>query len=237
MSQARIILLFFPIFLLISKAKSQTADEIIQKHIEAIGGYEKIKSIRTITFEGTNKSSKLETSFKSYIIHDSAACTEGMANGKPSKGIATKKEGWICPSGTESKKSSNKKSKYEIKRDQKALDIHGPLIDYAEKGNTIKYLGIEKINDTAYYKIKLKRADKSQYIYYFDNTSYIIKRVVSLWPGGNQPELTYDYTYKAFDNGLSFVVRSVRIEDGLVTTYSNYIVNPEIDRSIFNPCK
>ena len=110
MTPAKMILFSFPLFLLISNANSQTADEIIQKHIEAIGGYEKIKTIKTITFEGTNKSNKLETSFKSYIIHDSAVCTEGVVNDKPSKGVATKKTGWICTDS--SKHPFEKKDKH-----------------------------------------------------------------------------------------------------------------------------
>jgi hypothetical protein len=235
MSLIRFIFLLLSYFILISPIRSQTADEIIQKHIEAIGGYEKIKAIKKITFEGTNKSSTIETSFKSYIIHDSAACTEGVINGKPSKGVATKKTGWIC---TDSPKNPfEKKDKYQVKQDQKAMDIHGPLVDYIQKGNKVNYLGTEKIKDTLCYKIKLKKADKSAYIYYFDSSTFLIKRIISLWPIGNQREFTYDYTYKTFDSGYSFVIRSVRLEDGYISNYSNYIINPEIDVSIFIPCK
>jgi len=228
----RIILFFFPVFILISKAKSQTADEIIQKHIAAIGGYKKIKAIRAITFEGTHKSPKLETSYKSYIIQDSIVCTDGITNGKPSKGMVTKKDGWIY-SNEESKPRIYPKSRSEVKQDQKALDIHGPLVDYTEKGNKIKYLGIEKINDAWCYKLKLKRSDKTSSIYFFDSTTYFISRVISLLPGSNQ-QLTYDYTYKAFDSEYFFVVKSVRIEDGAISTFSNYMINPEIDSSVFN---
>ena len=227
------IIIFLVYFLLFSKSiQSQNADDIVKKHIEAIGGYEKIKSIRAITFEGTYKSAKLKTSYKSYIIQDSIACTDGIANDKPSKGLVTKKDGWIYNNEV-SKPRIYPKSKSEIKQDQKAMDIHGPLVDYAEKGNKIKYLGIEKINDAWCYKIKLKVADKTSFVYFFDSTTYFIARVISLLPGSNQ-QLTYDYTYKNFDKGYIFVVKSVRIEDGAISTFSNYIVNPEIDRTIFN---
>ena len=236
MSQAKIILLFFTFFLLIPYAQSQTADEIIQKHIEAIGGYEKIKAIRTLTYEGTNKSNKLETSFKKYVIQDSASCTDGIVNGRPSKGMVSKNDGWICVPGA-SRDSFHSKSKYEIKEEQFALDIHGPFIDYSEKGNKIKYLRVEKINNVDCFKIKLTRRDKSVFIYYFDNDTYIIKRIEWIWPSGNQPVLTYDYTYKAFDKGYIFVAKLLRLEDGVITTYNNYVINPEIDQSIFLPCK
>ena len=236
MIQVRVILLCFPLFLLISKAKSQTADEIIQKHIGAIGGYEKIKAIKTLTCEGTNKSSRLETSFKKYIIQDSASCTEGTVNGRPSKGMVSKNDGWICVPGA-SRDSFHSKSKYEIKEEQFALDIHGPFIDYIEKGNKIKYLRVEKINNIDCFKIRLTRRDKSVFIYYFDSASYIIKRIEWFWPNAIQSVLTYDYTYKTFDNGYVFVMKLLCPENGVITTYNNYVINPEIDRSIFNPCK
>ena len=236
MSQTRIVLLFFPIFLFVSKAKSQTTDEIIQKHIEAIGGYEKIKAIKTLTCEGTNKSSGLETSFKKYIIQDSASCKEGTVNGRPSKGMVSKNDGWICVPGAP-RDSFHSKSNYEIKEEQFALDIHGPFIDYIEKGNKIKYLRVEKINNVDCFKIRLTRRDKSVFIYYFDSASYIIKRIEWFWPNANHSVLTYDYTYKTFDNGYVFVMKCLCLENGVITTYNNYVINPEIDRSIFNPCK
>ena len=160
MVRSRIILLLIFSLLFIQEVRSQTADEIIKNHIDAIGGYEKIKAIKSIIFEGSNKSSRLETSFKSYIIHDSAACTEGIANGKPSKGIVTKKGGWVVTQES-SKNSIHKKSKYEIKQDQRALDIHGPLVDFREKRNKIKYLGKEKINDIECFKLKLIKPIKA----------------------------------------------------------------------------
>ena len=181
--------LFFVFFLLCAKhIQSQTADEIIQRHIEAIGGYERIKAIKTITFEGTNKTPERENSFKSYIVHDSAICTEGIADGKISRGIVLKKEGWICDL---SKNGFLKKSKSELKREQNALDIHGPLVDYIEKGSKIKYLGSEKIKDMECFKIKLIRKKSNVLIYYFDS-SYFVKRIVSLWPTGPKRELTYE---------------------------------------------
>jgi len=231
----RIIISLFAFLLLFNRSDAQTIDEIVQKHIAAIGGYEKIKAIKTITFEGSNQSNTINTTFKSYIVNDRAACTIGIANGKKSKGIVTKKDGWICTPDSSIKMT--KKTKLQIKLDQRALDIQGPLIDYEKKGNKIKYLGLEKINNVECYKLKLKKSDKSSFIYYIDNRSYLITRTISLWPIGNVPEFTYDYTYKTFENGYTFAIRSVRIQDSLINTYNNYIINPTIDKSVFAPCK
>lgn len=107
--------------------QAQTADEIIRKHIEAIGGYEKVKAIKTMVFEGTIKFKDHEKAFKSYIIHDSACRTENTEYEKSGYGIITKTEGWTYNS---SESSIKKKSKKEVKEAQNTLDLHGPLIDY-----------------------------------------------------------------------------------------------------------
>ena len=212
------------------KARSQTADEIITKHIEVIGGYEKIKHIKSIVFEGTSKFPDRERTFKSYIIHDSVVRTENTDNGITGYGIVTKKEGWTyspAASGT----SVKKKSKQEVKESQWILDLHGPLIDYEKKGNKIIYLGKEEIEGKKCFKLRLVKSNKRAFTYYFDST-YLISRVIYLrhdWA----PEFTVDHYYKKLDEGITFVIKSLRLEDGMETTYKYYLINPEIDRSLF----
>jgi len=49
----RIIVSAWVYIFLFQQAEAQTADEIVKKYIEAIGGYERIKGIRSMIFEGT----------------------------------------------------------------------------------------------------------------------------------------------------------------------------------------
>jgi len=96
-------------------------------------------------------------------------------------------------------------------------------------------LGKENIHDKVYFKLRLVNRDKKAFIYYFDST-YLISRVLYLrhdWV----PEYTVDHFYKKLDEGFSFVIKSIRLEDGMVTTYKYYLINPEIDRSSFIPGK
>ena len=231
---AKGIILVYTLLFLSQQAQSQTADEIVKKHIEAIGGYEKIKGIKTMIFEGTFKLPNKERTFKSYIIHDSAVRSENTDIGITGYGIITKNEGWeYIPAS--SKSSVKKKSKQEVKDAQSTLDVHGPLVDYIEKGNKITYLGKETVKEKECFKLRLIKSNKKAFIFYFDST-YLISRVIYLrhdWV----PEFTLDYSYKRLDEGISFVIKSIRLEDGMETTYNYYLINPEIDRSLFTPDK
>lgn len=211
------------------KDQAQTADEIIQKHIEAIGGYEKVKAIKTIVFEGTIKFKDHERAFKSYIIHDSACRTENTEYGKTGYGIITKTEGWTYNS---TKSSIKKKSKQEVKEAQNTLDLHGPLIDYKEKGNKIKYLGKEKIGNNDYFKLRVIKADKTL-VFYFLDTAYFISRVIVQPTATNSNQYTSDYFYQPVDGGYFFIFKSIQLESGAETTYKYYLINPQIDRSLF----
>src|SRR6185436_14852171 len=95
---------------LIQNLQSQTADEIIDKHINAIGGYEKIKAIKTMIFEGITRIYGYDRHFKGYLIEDSAIHTDYIdSNGVIGYTIVTKSEGWTFDAKTNTIKKKSKK--------------------------------------------------------------------------------------------------------------------------------
>lgn len=213
------------------KSHAQIADEIIKKHIEAIGGYDKIKAIKTMIFEGTTTFKDHEKSFKSYIIHDSANRTENSEPGKSGYGILTKVDGWTYNSDDNSIK---KKSGDEIKKSQIALDLHGPLVDYKEKGNRVRYFGKESIENKKCLKLKVIKPDKTVLIYFFD-TSYFVARIIVHPAEAIVVKYTIDYSYMLVEGGYFFISKAISLESGAQTSYKYYLVNPEIDRALFSP--
>lgn len=211
--------------------QSQTAEEIISKHISAIGGYEKIKSIKSLIFEAVIKFPDHIRHLKSYIIHDSAIHTDIVnSDGKNGYGIVTKTEGWTFDA---TKNSMEKKSKGEIRQVQYSFDLHGPLIDYRQKGHKIKFSGRDTINGLEYLTLRVIKSNKDRLTYFFDS-SYFVFRVEYFLSGIN---LRYfvDYTYQSIEGGYFFVHKAKHYGAGVEVVYTNYIINPEIDRSLFLP--
>jgi hypothetical protein len=215
----------------IQRIQSQTAEEIINKHIEAIGGYQRIKAIKTMIYESVTKMPDRIRRSTSYVIHDSAVHTDNInSKGETGYGIVTKTDGWTFDAVTNSMK---KKTKAEIKEYQKVLDIHGPLIDYKQKGNKLKFLGKEVIDSSEYLKVRVIKHNKDRLIYFFDS-SYFVFRVI-YHPTGKDRPYTVDYSYQPIKGGYFFIHKSKHLETGIETVYTNYIVNPEIDRFLFLP--
>ena len=56
----------------VSVSKAQTADEIVQKHLSALGGVEKLKSIKSVVMEGKITAPNMEIAVNMTTMHNKA---------------------------------------------------------------------------------------------------------------------------------------------------------------------
>ena len=75
-------------------AKSQTADEIINKYIDAIGGKENWKKINSLKMEGQVEVQGLEIPFTMQAINGKGVRTDGEFQGNSFIDITTPTKGW-----------------------------------------------------------------------------------------------------------------------------------------------
>src|SRR5688572_6409440 len=72
----------------------QTVDEIINKHIEAIGGKEKVASVKTLYMEGTLDLMGNQAPSITHIVHGKGYKNEVDFNGSKMVTVYTDKAGW-----------------------------------------------------------------------------------------------------------------------------------------------
>jgi hypothetical protein len=152
---------------------SQTADELIAKNIQARGGIEKMKAIKTLRMTG-----KFEGG-------DGFVAAVGQENQRPDlirqtftlQGMAVVQvydgaNGWqIQPFG--GKKDPELLGEDDVRNLLLDADFDGPLVDYKAKGSTVEYLGHDVVDgdDALRLKVTLKNGD---IIYdYLDPDSFI----------------------------------------------------------------
>jgi hypothetical protein len=151
---------------LIPFASAQTADELVQKNIEAKGGIDKIKAIKTVrmsgkaVFPGGFVATAGQESMRPNLIRETFSL-QGMTAVQAYDGTS----GWqIQPFG------GNKQPQYMGEDDLRDLlidsDFDGPLVDYQAKGNKVEFLGHDTVDgdDALRLKVTLKNGD---IIYYF----------------------------------------------------------------------
>lgn len=140
---------------------SQTADELIAKNIQARGGIEKMKAIKTIRMTGRFDggggftASVTQENQRPDLIRETFTL-QGMTQVQAYDGTT----GWqIQPFG--GKKDPELMGEDDLRDLLLDADFDGPLVDYKEKGSTAEYLGHDVVDgdDALRLKITLKNGD------------------------------------------------------------------------------
>jgi hypothetical protein len=156
---------------------SQTADEIINKHITAMGGAEKLKSIQSVYIDGTAVTQNgMEIETKTWRVKGQLYRQEidfGMGTVAM---IVTPVGGWSRnPQGGDEFKPMPAEMQKAL---QAQMDPGSPFVDYAAKGAKIELAGKDTVAGNECYKIKYSPAEGAPVFYSIDEkTFYILKEV------------------------------------------------------------
>lgn len=146
-------------------AAAQTADEIIAKYVKTIGGMQKLEAIKTLRRTGKYTGGG---GFEAIFVQENKRpgqvrqqiTFQGMTGSYAYDGTT----GWkIEPWG--GKKDAEALSEEELKSFIEDADFDGPIINYQQKGNKVEFVGMDDIEGTDVYKLKvtLKNGDVSHY--------------------------------------------------------------------------
>jgi len=218
-------------------AQSQSADEIIAKHIDAIGGKEKLSQITSVYQEQSTQVMGNEGSSTVNILIGKGYKTEINFNGQILVQVITDKGGWAINPFTGAT-SATAISEDQYKSSEDIIYFPDPLFNYAAHGATVELLGQEKVGDVNAYKLKYLNKDSVASILFIDpNTNYVIKETKTGEMQGQQVEMTYTYSdYKKTDFGV-FVPFLINVDMGqfsISTTIKKVEFNKPIDPSIFD---
>ena len=158
----------------ITTVKAQTADEIIQKHIDAIGGdnWNKIQSIKRV---GSMSMQGMDIGFTQTVVNDKGMRTDISAMGQNGYYIVTTKEGWAYLPFQGMDKVTPIPAE-QLKAAQGKINVKAGLI--ADKSDIAKaeYIGKDTINNISCYKVKITDKSGNEQTDYFDATTYYLLR-------------------------------------------------------------
>lgn len=211
---------------------AQNQDEIIKKHIDAIGGkdaWSKVKSMRT---EATMKANGAEIKLKFAQVDKKAMRQDINVMGMDGYSILTEKEGWtFMPFQGQTKPEPMTAD--DVKNGQDDLHLQEDFLTYKELGKKLEYLGKDEMDGTECHKFKMTDKDGQETTYFLDSASFLtIKQTSKFKADGKEMEASTMYSnYKKLPEGI---VYPMTVGGGWGDTeFTKVEVNPSIDEKEF----
>ena len=218
-------------------AKAQTADEIISKHIDAIGGKDKLSQINTVYVESSTSVMGMDAPTKIYVVNGKAYRSESDFGGQNIVNVVNDKSGWkINPYAGATDPTAMADEEFKQYADR--IYAEDPLINYAANGAKIELAGQEKVGDIDAYKLKYTNKYGLETFFYVDPaTWYIIQSTTTAEAMGQQVTATTTYSnYKQTDFGV-YMPYTTHIDMGgqivLDINSQKVEINKDIDPQVF----
>lgn len=232
MKQFKLGLLALTALISVQAIQAQTVDEVVNKYVDALGGKEKLASLKTIRMEGIMNTNGTDVNIvvtRSTMVGQRIDIAVMGMNGYK---IFTPTNGWnYLPFAGQ--KAPEPMKEEEVKSGAAGLDIQGNLFNYKEKGNQLELLGKEKVDSADCYKIKATLKNGKVITYFIDaKTYYLVKTIgVQNMNGQNKEVSTGFSNYKPTTNG--YIVPFTTTNSQGQIDYSKVEVNIPVDAKVF----
>jgi hypothetical protein len=164
-------------------ASAQTADEIVEKFVKTVGGMEKIQAVKSIRRTGRYNGGG---GFEAVIVEENERPNlvrqEFIIQGMTGVTAYDGKTGWKIEPWN-GKKDAEPLGEEELKGILEDSDLDGPLVNYRAKGNKVEYVGMDQVEGTDAYKLKVTLANGDVRYFYMDTDYYVpikieVKRII-----------------------------------------------------------
>jgi len=213
---------------------AQTAEEIMTKHVEAIGGEANWKKINSIRQEATLSVQGMDLSVVIIAAHNKGVRQEFNVMGMNNYSIITPVGGWnYMPVQGQSKPEPMTEEQLKYGKDQ--LDVQGEVVDYKGKGHKIEKLDNEEVDGVSCFKIKLTRKNGNEVVYFIDPKNYYCIRTTSKVVANGQ-EVESVVNMSNFQKLPEGIVVAFTIENSGIPAPINInkvVVNGPVDETIF----
>jgi len=215
---------------------AQSANDIINKNIEAMGGKDKLSHLNSVYEEMTTSVMGQDIPARIWIVNEKGMRTEMTVMGKQLITVMTPDTGWMINpiSGDDTPKPLPSNN---LKQSIGKMDLRGQLMDYANKGFVATLLGKEAVGAKEAYKIKLVKPGQPTVTFYIDVSTYLITKLSTDATANGQPmtAVVLMSDYRKTPEGYFFPFLTT-IEAGsgeIKSQITKLTINPAVDPSLF----
>lgn len=218
---------------------AQTADELLDKYIVAIGGKEAWKNVNSLITTGSMQVQGTDVTVVTSVLQGKGARQDIMVMGMNGYNIITPAGGWAFMPWT-GQTEPMAASEVEVKQGADQYDMQSNLVNYKSLGSTLEYLGKEDLDGKPTHKLKMTQQSGKQETFYLDaGTYYVVRSVTRRSVNGQEDVRTTSFSNYQKQEGGIVMPLSIGLELGQGMTADLFIskveVNKPVDESIFKP--
>ena len=210
---------------------AQTADEIVAKNITAMGGADKLSSLKSVKMEGTMSVQGMDIPITMTKVHQKGMRMDLEIMGTSNYQLANDTKGWVfMPIQQMDAPQEMPAEQYNSIKSQ--LDVQGSLFNYKQKGYTVEYVGTEKAGAGDAYKLKMVKNGETIFYFIDTKTNLLVKNSSTRTVEGQSMDIETTYSdYKKNADGFMFAYSST-IPQGSIS-YDKISTNIPVDEKIF----
>jgi hypothetical protein len=215
--------------------QAQSIDEIVKKHVEAIGGEANWRKVKNFVMKGNIKANGADVSLTTTLVDAKGMRVDMDIFSMKNWVIMTTTEGWTyMPIQGQTKPEAM--TAEDIKSTKDELHILDPFITYKEMGKKIEFVGKDDMEGVECLKLKLTNKDGVETSYWIDPTNYYtLKSVMKATINGKEEEQesTFSNYKKHAESGIVFPMTTNSMMGDMEIT--SLEVNAKLDDNIFKP--
>ena len=210
---------------------AQTADEIVAKNITAMGGAEKLSSLKSVKMEGNLSTQGIDIPITITKVHMKGMRMDLEIMGTSNYQLANETKGWIFMP-IQQMDSPQEMPADQLKSIKTQMDVQGTLFNYKDKGYTVEYVGTEKVEGSDAWKLKVIKNGEPSFYFIDTKTNLLVKTSATREVNGQSMDIeTIFKDYKKNADGFTFAYTSNTTQGNIV--YDKISTNIPVDEKIF----
>ncbi|MEZ0539681.1 outer membrane lipoprotein-sorting protein [Fibrella arboris] len=215
-------------------AYAQTVDEIVDKHVAALGGMDKLSAVKTVVTDRSLSVQGMEIPTVTTVVVGKAMRSESTVMGNSMVQVVNGSTGWmIRPAMMGGTGDPEDMDAAMVKQSISQLYPFGTLVGYKENGTKVELVGKEQVDKKDAYHLKVTSKEGQPYDLYLDGTTYLVSKIKGNTNGQESEIMLSDYKEV---NGVKFpnTMEIIGGQMGSITFNTNKVtVNGPVDEAIF----
>jgi hypothetical protein len=239
MKKLSVILLFIVSVMLVYSLKAQTADELIEKYADALGGRSNITTVQSIKTIGSISMMGMDFPFTMYASNPDKSYLEVNIQGMLMKQGCDGKTGWALNpmTGSTVPEKVDDETAASFKTRGRTYSV---LFTYKDDGAKVELIGKESVAGKDAYKIKYTSSDNDEQFFYLDaDNNFLVKLDKKVKAMGKvvSSETTYSNFKKVGDVMMPFMMEVKTSESKMgsqIMMLDKIELNPVIDETVYS---